>query len=473
MSSSRVICAAVIIAVLAAGCGGPADISPPAAPARLASVVEYQASSTQAVGTYTKVIQQIYVGYFGRPADPEGLSFYAGHFERLQVPSNIVELSRAYYADPTLRHIIDSFGTSAESLSLYPGDNEAFVSAIYQNLFNRAPAAVGKAFWVGHLNAGRLSRGNAAIAIMAGATTTDITSIENKTALASLFTDQLSSAERMAAYTGLRPGVLARQMLAGVGKDPTPLADQARVDATLGALAALAQSTASGALPAALSTLSPTTLYRETKADLSKSLSFTAANLTLAAQQTPTGMMELSMNSADGKISLVRDKTAGTAVMKEESSNLTVVSESGPKGTLIRAYDQDKRFVVGYYIEVEANGSRVLWRLRQDGSTDPSNLTAGRYLPAPPATFEAPRAAVQLASAGSECHDFMSDITSGGASAAGDMGEAMDQDGAASETRSVGRTAKFLSSMWSRIPKLCSDAPEPLSDAAFGRETAI
>ena len=76
-----------------------------------------------AAADYFSQVQKIYVAYYGRPADPAGLSYWG---------------SRLDAAGGNLSSIINAFGTSSESTALYTGDNAAKVTAIYQQLFNRA-----------------------------------------------------------------------------------------------------------------------------------------------------------------------------------------------------------------------------------------------------------------------------------------------------------------------------------------------
>jgi len=78
-------------------------------------------------------VQEIYIAYYGRPADPAGLQYWAG-----QLAANRGNLSA----------IINAFGSSAESTALYAGaDNSAKVTAIYRQLFNRAPDTAGLNFY--------------------------------------------------------------------------------------------------------------------------------------------------------------------------------------------------------------------------------------------------------------------------------------------------------------------------------------
>ncbi|HEY8027256.1 MAG TPA: DUF4214 domain-containing protein, partial [Burkholderiaceae bacterium] len=120
-------------------------------------------------GDYQTAVQELYVSYFGRPADPTGLTNFEMGLFSAGAPTDIQGLTAAYSTSAAVKTLIDSFGTSAESIALYgTGDNIAFVSAVFQNVLGRAPAATGLAFWSGALDNGTLTRGDAALSIMAG-----------------------------------------------------------------------------------------------------------------------------------------------------------------------------------------------------------------------------------------------------------------------------------------------------------------
>ena len=179
----------------------------------------YAATVTQvapALADYNDVVQQVYVGYFGRPADAGGLAYFEAQFLAAQAPPTVAGLSQAYNSNASVRALVDSFSNSAESAALYPGDNNTFILAIYQNLFNRVADDAGKSYWADLITRGLITRGNAAISIMAGARSTDATIIINKTLVASNFTTALDTAEKKAAYSGLVANVSVRTMLGTV-----------------------------------------------------------------------------------------------------------------------------------------------------------------------------------------------------------------------------------------------------------------
>ncbi|MES2296563.1 MAG: DUF4214 domain-containing protein [Pseudomonadota bacterium] len=226
------------LSLLLASCGG-GNTAPPAnaqAPRMLAAVQSSVQVRTRA--DYYDVIQHIYLAYFGRPADPGGLDFYAGHFLSHNAPNEIVGLAGAYRngaLDPVIVDVVNSFGTSAESQALYPGSNDSFVTAVYHNLYSREPDG-GKSFWVGHLDNHDITRADAAIEIMAGSQFADVDVISHKAGMAAAFTSSLNSDAARAAYSGLDANVVVRNLLLTVGASTDPASYQASIDIALNTL---------------------------------------------------------------------------------------------------------------------------------------------------------------------------------------------------------------------------------------------
>ena len=78
-----------------------------------------------AASTYFDQIQQLYIAYFGRPADSIGLAYWAANVDA---------------ANGNLGAVIAGFSASTESTVLYAGVSTAQkVTSIYLALFNRPP----------------------------------------------------------------------------------------------------------------------------------------------------------------------------------------------------------------------------------------------------------------------------------------------------------------------------------------------
>jgi hypothetical protein len=232
------------VTTLLASCGG-GNMDPVAMPQKQAASV--QQSAPLPAASYFEVVQELYISYFGRPADTGGLTNFANRLSQLQAPSEIQGVNAAYATNPSLRELIDSFGTSAESAALYSGDNDAFVTAIYANVLNRAPDAEGKAFWVNAINKGELTRPDASLSIMAGALLNstpqgllDGKLVRNRIIVAGNFTGALDTPAKQAAYAGDAAAATVRAMLRKVDANTDIPAFNVEIENTINALLAAA-----------------------------------------------------------------------------------------------------------------------------------------------------------------------------------------------------------------------------------------
>jgi hypothetical protein len=159
-----------------------------------------------ATSDYLDQVQKLYIAYFGRPADPTGLSFWANQVNA---------------AGGNMVVAIAGFAASTESTNLFGGLPSAQkISAIYLNLFNRLPESTGLSYWMNQLDSGAISQAQAAWEIMNQAGAGDATSVANKLAMANAFTAQVDTAAEIAGYSGAQPAAYGRAYLAGV--DATP-----------------------------------------------------------------------------------------------------------------------------------------------------------------------------------------------------------------------------------------------------------
>lgn len=132
-----------------------------------------------AASDYTNQIQQIYLAYLGRPADPAGLAYWAD-----QVDSQGGDLSL----------VLSGFAASEESASLYGemSTNQA-ISSIYTNLFKREADDAGVTYWQAQIESGAVDPAQAALAILLGAQDTDVTAASNKLTAANAFTASVAA----------------------------------------------------------------------------------------------------------------------------------------------------------------------------------------------------------------------------------------------------------------------------------------
>ncbi|MYM75049.1 DUF4214 domain-containing protein [Duganella sp. FT134W] len=179
---------------------------------------------------YTDVAQQLYISYFGRPADTYGLASYTAQLAAAGAPTTLAELNTAVQADPNggVAQLIQSFNSSAESIALYGTGNDTlsiskFVNAVYQNVLHRDADNEGGQFWINAIVTGQLSKANAAMAITAAALENtsaqgliDAQVVANTLAVAEDFTTSLDTLPKVNAYAGDAAAALGRGLLTGV-----------------------------------------------------------------------------------------------------------------------------------------------------------------------------------------------------------------------------------------------------------------
>ncbi len=196
--------------------------------------------------SYNQVVEQLYVAYFGRPADPNGLANFSAQLAADGAPTDIAGLLQAYGTNSAVKALIDSFGTSTESKNLYGTDSPtSFVTAVFENVLGRAPQSSGLAFWVNALNDNSVTYGNVALQIMAGALANntaqgqqDTDLIDNRITVATAFTSEVTAQNATADYAGSAAAATARSMLAGVSASTNTTAFESTVDSTVSTIVA-------------------------------------------------------------------------------------------------------------------------------------------------------------------------------------------------------------------------------------------
>ena len=156
-------------------------------------------------------VQKAYVAYYGRPADPGGLAYWA----------NRMDLEGG-----SLSSIVASFGTSDEFNRRYGGLSYAtLVTRIYQQALGRDPEQGGLDYYVGELQAGRRTLQTITLDVLGGATGLDALTVANRLDVANHYTGNVAAG---CAYGGELTGVSS---LAAVTPDlSTVWAAKATVD---------------------------------------------------------------------------------------------------------------------------------------------------------------------------------------------------------------------------------------------------
>ena len=160
--------------------------------------------------------QQVFVAYYGRPGDPEGLAYWAG---------------RSDAEGGSLAAIINAFGNAAEFSARYGGlSNTALVTKVYQQTLARDPDPAGLSYYVGELQAGRRTLQSITLDVLNGATTPpDSRVVANKLNVAAYYSAKVVAG---CAYGTEQDGVNA---LSGVNaSSATVTAAKAGIDSRCG-----------------------------------------------------------------------------------------------------------------------------------------------------------------------------------------------------------------------------------------------
>lgn len=159
-------------------------------------------------------INMAYLTYYGRAADPAGLTYWANRLDA---------------AGGDLNSIIDAFGNSREFNNRFGTlSNEQLLDNVYQQMFNRLPDPSGKAFYLAKLNAGEMTLQSITINVLNGAAGGDKNILNNKYTIASSFSDHLRTTNK--SYGSIDN---VRNIISGIDGSSTSVVDAAENASTL------------------------------------------------------------------------------------------------------------------------------------------------------------------------------------------------------------------------------------------------
>ncbi|MFK4026915.1 DUF4214 domain-containing protein [Stutzerimonas balearica] len=119
-------------------------------------------------------LQQLYIGYFGRAADQEGLNFWLGAINNDGL---------------SLENVHAAFVNSDEYNAQYEGLTVSQkVAAVYQNVLGRAADTEGAAFWTKAIEDGTITEDQLIEGLLSGLSTKDAQAISNKIVVANYYT---------------------------------------------------------------------------------------------------------------------------------------------------------------------------------------------------------------------------------------------------------------------------------------------
>lgn len=131
---------------------------------------------------YYEAVQEIYLAYYGRAADQEGLAYWSVRLDE---------------ENGNLDEIIESFANSEESQNRY-GDlgNAEKISSIYQSLFGRDPDDGGLDYYLNQLQTGQMTQATIMLDVLNGARGNDLDEIDSfvSSAMADFDRDALDAA---------------------------------------------------------------------------------------------------------------------------------------------------------------------------------------------------------------------------------------------------------------------------------------
>lgn len=257
-----------------------------------------------AAATYFDQVQQLYIAYFGRPADTVGLAYWAGIIDA---------------ANGNIAAVQAGFSASTESQALF-GNKSTIdkVTAIYQNVFNRAPEPTGLAFWVAQLDSGKVTQAQASWTIQQNAGAGDAATVQNKLTAAKAFTAQIDTTAEITGYQGSNAADSARAFLKTVTSD-----NATATAAVTGAAAALAAAVGVGGSVGSTFTLT-------TSAD---NIVGTGGNDTIGGSNDATATQFSAVDSIDGgggidtlKLQLNGNYVGGATIKNIEKIQLTATA---------------------------------------------------------------------------------------------------------------------------------------------------
>jgi len=166
--------------------------------------------------TEMNTIQDIYIAFYGRPADPDGQVFWAQQLADAQ---------------GDVSSIIDAFANSDEYHDRYGQLNTPeLIQSLYQQILGREGEAAGVAFYQEEVEAGRISLGGVALAILAGAQGGDADTLANRKLAADLFTAAVS--DQSLVYNN-EMIIAAKSFLEDITKDSSPETIEQLLETTL------------------------------------------------------------------------------------------------------------------------------------------------------------------------------------------------------------------------------------------------
>lgn len=124
---------------------------------------------------HAHTIESLYVAYYGRPAALDSLQEWE------------TKIADTEFSD----EIVSELGNSEEYLALLPDDPAEIINDLYQRMFDRDVGGEGLSFYLGELDSGDSTLASLPLDILNGAQNVDVIAVENKTTVATVFSDDV------------------------------------------------------------------------------------------------------------------------------------------------------------------------------------------------------------------------------------------------------------------------------------------
>jgi hypothetical protein len=182
------------------------------------------------MGINATSVQELYVAYFNRPADPAGLAYWEKQLDDKAL---------------TLDGVAKFFAASKEYTDAFAGmNNTQIVNKIYINLFGHNADTAGLLYWVARLTStgnDKLTIDGVVRNIAAGAQNEDKVAFSAKVSAATAFTDKVKATDgATAAYNGDAANAVAKGYITSVTDAATLAAATAKLADTMVAVASAA-----------------------------------------------------------------------------------------------------------------------------------------------------------------------------------------------------------------------------------------
>jgi hypothetical protein len=146
------------------------------------------------------LIQQLYVTYLGRPADPPGLAYWKSVLEN----------------GASITSIANFFSTSSESISINSGTSEQRIGQLYKNAFARQADFDGLMFWANLLNSGQMTFTEIAQTFASSAQGNDKAAFEARVSASISFTNSIDTPAEISALSNIKAAQIVKDWFASI-----------------------------------------------------------------------------------------------------------------------------------------------------------------------------------------------------------------------------------------------------------------